>query len=254
MKNKFIIDKEINLNEYDFLKTKIYADNLTKVIRNSGQDKVFTVGLFGNWGTGKSSIITTSEKDFDQNKNEVKFITYDAWQYVNDSFRRMFLRKLREDLKYEETDLMKKFYENEATDVGNKYQLSPTRLLFILSAFILAIVVVMFIQFDFDYKFPIYSIITLLGLLITIISGAFHQLKISITKPHLFAPEQFEECFKEIVSNSLSKTGSVLKWIKGDKSIRNLGKLVIVIDNIDRCSNDVAYNIASKEYAKTRAG
>jgi len=241
MNHKFIIDKEINLNERDYLKTKVYADNLTEIIKNTEPNKVFTVGLFGSWGTGKSSIIETSKQDFDQTKT--KFITYDAWQYVNDSFRRMFLRKLREDLKYEETDLMKKFYENESIDTGNKYQLSPTRLVFILGGLILLLAILAFIPFELDYKFPVYAVVTLLGLLVTIISGAFHQLKISVTKPHLFAPEQFEECFKEIVSNSLSITNKVLKWIKCNKSIQNLEKLVIVIDNIDRCSNDVAYNL-----------
>lgn len=208
---KFIIDREINLNDYDFLKTKIYSDNLKKIIEKTEKDKVFTIGLFGGWGTGKSSIIETSKQDVEKSNNKIKFITYDAWQYVNDSFRRMFLRKLREDLKYEETDLMKKFYENESTDIGNKYQLSPTRLAFILGGLCLLLAIITFIPFKFEYKFPIYAIFTLLGLLITIISGAFQQLKISVTKPHLFAPEQFEECFKEIVSNSLSKTNKVLK-------------------------------------------
>lgn len=244
MKNNFIVDQEINLNEGDFLKTKIYADNLTKIIKKSEPNKVFTIGLFGNWGTGKSSIVKTSQQDFDEKK--VKFITYDAWQYVNDSFRRMFLRKLREDLQYEETDLMKKFYENESTDIGNKYQLSSTRLSFILGTLVLLLAILAFIPFKVEYKLPVYTIFTLLGLLITVISGAFHQLKVSVTKPHLFAPEQFEECFKEIVTNSLSKlnvANKILKWVQGDKSIQNLDQLVIVIDNIDRCSNDVAYNL-----------
>lgn len=133
MNRKFILDKEVNLNDCDYLKTKVYSDNLTSIINNTDADKVFTIGLFGSWGTGKSSIIETSKQDFDQTKT--KFITYDAWQYVNDSFRRMFLRKLREDLKYEETDLMKKFYENESIDVGDKYRISYrniVRTLFIL--------------------------------------------------------------------------------------------------------------------------
>jgi hypothetical protein len=239
--NKFIIDKEINLNEQDYLKTKVYADNLSQIIKNTEPNKVFTIGLFGSWGTGKSSIIETSKQEFDQTKE--KFITYDAWQYVNDSFRRMFLRKLREDLKYEETDLMKKFYENESTDIGNKYLLSSTRLAFIVGGLILLLAILTFIPFELEYKFPVYSIVTLLGLIITIISGAFHQLKIAVTKPHLFAPEQFEECFKEIVSNSFKKSKKPRKWITGNNSIQNLKKLVIVIDNIDRCSNDIAYNL-----------
>jgi len=241
---KFILDKEIDLNECDYLKTKVYADNLTNVIKNTDKDKVFTIGLFGSWGTGKSSIVKTSKKDFDQTK--IKFITYDAWQYVNDSFRRMFLRKLRKDLKYDETDLMKKFYENESTDIGNKYQLSSTRLGFIIGGLVLLLAILTFIPFKLEYKFPIYAIFTLLGLLITIISGAFHQLKISVTKPHIFAPEQFEDCFKQMVSKSLTN----YNWIErvkyvicGDETITNLEKLVIVIDNIDRCSSDIAYNL-----------
>ena len=82
-----------------------------------------------------------------------------------------------------------------------------------------------------------------MGLLITVISGAFYQLKISVTKSHLFAPEQFEECFKEIVSNSLSPSNKALKWIKGNRSIQGLEKLIIVIDNIDRCHEAMAYQL-----------
>ena len=50
---KFIEDKEIDLNNNDILKTKVYADNLVKVINNSPNNKVFTIGLFGGWGVGK---------------------------------------------------------------------------------------------------------------------------------------------------------------------------------------------------------
>ncbi|GHV74166.1 hypothetical protein AGMMS49940_14680 [Spirochaetia bacterium] len=244
MNRKFILDKEINLKEQDFLKTEIYSKNLTELIKNTEKNRVFTIGLFGNWGTGKSSIIETSQKDFDQEKE--KFIIYDAWQYCNDSFRRMFLRKLRDDLKFEETDLMKKFYENESTDIGKKYQISKARLIFILAAEVVILFLLPFFNWDTEFKLSIAGILALAGTIISVISGAFHQLNISVTKPHVFAPEQFEDCFKEIVANSL-KTSSivkkVLKYINADRSIKNLDKLVIVIDNIDRCSNDVAYQL-----------
>ncbi|MGL5563601.1 MAG: KAP family P-loop NTPase fold protein [Tannerellaceae bacterium] len=244
MIRQFIEDKEILLSkDSDLLKTKTYADTLTKLINNTPHNKAFTIGLFGNWGTGKSSIVETSKLELEQQNSKIKFITYDAWKYCNDSFRRMFLLKLREELHYEETELMKKFYSNESTDIGNKYQLSPTRLSFVLGALILLIGIITFIPFKIEYKVPIYAIFTLLGLLITIITGAFHQLKISVTKPHLFAPEQFEECFKEIVSNSLYKSSKILKWINGDNSIQDLEKLVIVIDNIDRCHEAMAYQL-----------
>jgi hypothetical protein len=244
MKTKFIIDKEINLNESDFLQTKHYADNLTRIIKNTESDKVFTVGLFGSWGSGKSSIIETTSKDFDQTK--VKFISYDAWQYANDSFRRMFLRKMRKDLRFEESALMKKFYENESADIANKYELSSTRLYWILGALIVFILITRISPIEIDNKMTIYSTLSIFGLLITIFSGAFHQLKISVTKPLFFAPEQFEDCFKQMISLSLKK----YTWIQekifvlaGDKSIKNLDKIVIIIDNIDRCNNDLAYSL-----------
>ena len=244
MDRKFVVDKEINLNDYDFLETKIYAKSLTEIIKNTEKNKVFTVGLFGSWGTGKSSIVKTSQNDF--NENKVKFVIYDAWQYCNDSFRRMFLRKLKDELKYESTDLMRKFYENESVDVGYKYKLSSTRLCFIIAGLILLLLFFNTIPLDPDFKFTAYSTVTLLGLLIGIISGAFHQLKIGVIKPHFFAPEQFEDCFSEIASYSLKDINCidrVARWVIGNNAIRNLEKLVIVIDNIDRCSNDVAYNL-----------
>jgi hypothetical protein len=246
MQNKFIIDKEINLNDSDFLKTKIYADNLTKIIKNAESNRVFTIGLFGNWGTGKSSIIKTSQQDFAE-KN-TRFVTYDAWQYVNDSFRRMFLLKLREELKFEETDLMKKFYENESTDIGETYKFNWKNIpisIVVLTVFFVGCLISILLIGDNSWKagLTISAIISFASLVYTIIQGFILKLKVSVVKPHFFAPEQFEECFKEIVSNSLSKPNKVLKWIKHNNSIQHLEKLVIVIDNIDRCSNEVAYNL-----------
>lgn len=250
MNRKFIIDKEVNLLNEDFLETKHYSNNLTRVIRNTEEGKVFTIGLFGSWGSGKSSIIETTKKEIEETKEDnTKFIVYDAWQYANDSFRRMFLRKIRKELGFEETELLKKFYENESADISNKLQLSTSKLATTLTCFIAVMIVLMIIPnslVGYDYKFPIYSILSILSLLITIVSGSFSQLKVSITKPLFFAPEQFEDCFKQMISLSLKK----YNWVKekvyvicGVKFLRNLDKIVIVIDNIDRCNNDVAYQL-----------
>ncbi len=247
MNRKFIIDKEINLNESDFLQTKHYADNLTRVIKNTEADKVFTIGLFGSWGTGKSSIIKTSKKEIEAlNDVKVKFITYDAWQYANDSFRRMFLRQIRKDLCFDETQIMTRFYQNESADIDNKFNLSTTKVAWVLAAICLATILIWILPIDYTTKMPLYSIFAIAGLFITIISGTFHQLKVSITKPLFFAPEQFEDCFKQMVSFSLKKYSWVSEKIYvvcGVKATRNLDKLVIVIDNIDRCNNDVAYSL-----------
>ena len=74
----FIQDTERILNSAnDLLKTGIYAENLVKVIENTPKDRVFTIGLFGGWGTGKSSIIKTAQNTIEKKHSDVKFITYD---------------------------------------------------------------------------------------------------------------------------------------------------------------------------------
>ena len=58
MKLDFIKDEEISLNgEKDLLGTKPYVTTLLEIIKRS--ETPFTIGLFGGWGTGKSSVINT---------------------------------------------------------------------------------------------------------------------------------------------------------------------------------------------------
>ncbi len=108
----FIPDKEIELTEdTDLLGTKVYSENLVKVIENAPKDEVFSIGLFGGWGTGKSSIIKSAQKELKKKTDEnIEFVTYDSWKYSNDSFRRMFLLRIQEELKLQQCEEMKRFY------------------------------------------------------------------------------------------------------------------------------------------------
>ena len=252
MKRQFVPDKEISLSkENDYLKTGVYADNLTKIIKNTPLNEVFTVGLFGNWGTGKSSIIETCKNQIECENPKVKFITYDAWKYANDSFRRMFLLKVQEELRQEQTDEMKRFYQSENAEAKPKQVLNVKGLSIVIVAFIILVIIISILNIQVEWKAPILSIITLLGLLISVINGVFHNLKISINKPSLFAPEQFENCFKQMMEISLIKENYIIRNLKkivqyvkrGETTITNLEKIVIVIDNIDRCHSAMAYQL-----------
>ena len=250
MKRNFIIDKEITLSsENDLLKTKIYSDNLSQIIQNTEKNKVFTIGLFGNWGTGKSSIIETTKNEIEISNKNIKFITYDAWKYANDSFRRMFLLKIQEELRLEQTDEMQRFYQSENADVKPKQTFSIKGLAMVIIVALVGVSIVAGLPGNIEWKIPIMSIIPLLSLLVVVINGVFHNLKISINKPALFAPEQFESCFKQMMEKSLEKKSFVMRNYnkiveyvrRGETSIINLDKIVIVIDNIDRCHNSMAY-------------
>jgi len=64
----FIEDKELNLKEEgnDLLNGKSYSDTLKQIIKNAPSKGTFCVGLFGEWGSGKSSIIKTVKDDFEK--------------------------------------------------------------------------------------------------------------------------------------------------------------------------------------------
>ncbi|MHB9011837.1 MAG: KAP family P-loop NTPase fold protein [Ignavibacteriaceae bacterium] len=247
MKRKFIIDEEINLNELDLLNTKKYATSIRKIILNSPINKVFTIGLFGGWGSGKSSIIKTVQSDLEKNTTQkIKFINYDAWKYANDSFRRMLLLQIQAELKFKQTELMEKFYahENRETKISAKFNVTN----FIITCLIVAIGLLVVLIANFNQKISIITaiIVPFLSILSNIFFKVFDQLKISIQKPYYFAPEQFEDCFKQIVSKSLKQYTWVEKtglYISGEHFVKDIDKLVIVIDNIDRCHKELAYSL-----------
>lgn len=56
----------------------------------------FTIGIFGGWGTGKSTILNTI-------KNELAikefFFIFDVWKYKDDPLRRTFISEFHNHLK-----------------------------------------------------------------------------------------------------------------------------------------------------------
>ncbi len=247
---KFIPDEEILLNsENDLLSLKQYVSTLQEVILNVPQDikSSFTIGLFGEWGSGKSSIVKTVEKELaDQKGSIIKFIIYDAWKYANDSFRRMLLLKLQQELELDKTDLMNSFYLNEAEDVKIIKKFNWSYFLVIAVFAIIAIILVYESNISTDSKITMSIIVSILGVFLGLFKKAFDEFKVSIHKPHLFAPEQFEECFNEMTQKAFQNQSTykkIEKWAKGKPSQKKVDKLVIVIDNIDRCQKELAYEL-----------
>ena len=253
MNRQFIPDREIVLSkDTDLLNTSTYAENLTNLIQQAPKEQVFTIGLFGSWGSGKSSIIETSKKSLTCSKDvKVKFITYDAWKYANDSFRRMFLLRIQQELKQGQTEVMQRFYQSESAETEPKTYVSTNYLGILCLALLALLIIINCLPISFEMKVPIFTGLSLLGVLITIFGGIFQKIKIQINKPIVFAPEQFEECFRDMISKALKKRNIVNKaytkivdYVEvGECSITNLDQLVLVIDNIDRCSSSQAYNL-----------
>jgi hypothetical protein len=248
-KLKFLIDKEINLKKTDFLNTKIYSDTLCSLIKNS-PDGPFTIGLFGEWGSGKSSVIDTTIKSLKAEKNNFGFVLYDAWKYSKDSFRRMFLFKTQEALQFKKQNLFNSFYlnENEDVKIKNKFKWSGL-LIFSIILFIALLIFIIcsfVLNWSFNSKVTLSVITSLIAIIISFSLNVFNELKVNIQKSRFFAPEQFEECFYEMVQKVLQHNNiikKVSKWVCGEKYLKNLDKLIIVFDNIDRCSEKLAYDL-----------
>ena len=248
----FIQDRERVLDSAnDLLKTSVYAENLVKVIENTPKNKVFTIGVFGGWGTGKSSIIRTAQDKIESTHQDVKFITYDAWKYANDSFRRMFLLKVQQELRMRQTEEMSRFYQSETAELEPKTVLSAKGLVICIIAFAVLLALLWLTPLDVEWKVGVTTLGTLLSLIVTLLNGCFYDLKVTISKPALFAPEQFEACFKNMMIKCLKERSWINEqWTKlkdyvetGELSVIGLEKLVVVIDNIDRCPSDMAYQL-----------
>ncbi len=239
-KNQKIIsiipDEEIILdNDNDLLGTKVYSDILTKKVEVLKDSNIFyTIGLFGSWGSGKSSIIKTFCKNM-EGKTEYKIMTYDAWKYSNDSFRRTFIIEMMEKLEIPSKEETKKklLYNNIVEKTS--YENMPN-ILIILTFFFLFIIIL---------PIPLgVNVIDILGFVIAGLSfffGAF--LSRRVTQENISTPEQFDWEFNNIIKNITQKNDSTKK-INLDSSHENK-KIIIIIDNIDRCDPQTAKEMLS---------
>lgn len=243
----FINDKEIdNLNsDKDLLETKRYAQTLKKTILSA--ETPFTIGLFGEWGSGKSSIVNTVQSELKNHKLEkIKFIKYDAWKYANDSFRRMFIKEVQNTLKFDGTDEFNSFYTNKTVDTKINPKFNSGYFVLITLTFIFIVLILPLFEMKKDLELTIQSIITFFAVAVAFFKNSFTEYKVTTQKPMIFAPEQFENIFDEMMSKSLKKYNifsQMKEWFKGSHYEKNIDKVVIIIDNIDRCDKETAYEL-----------
>ena len=76
-----ITDSPISKLEEDYLRLEKYAISLSKFIQQS--DTPITVGLQGEWGTGKTSLMSLLLEQFNDeaNRNEIASSWVNTWEY-----------------------------------------------------------------------------------------------------------------------------------------------------------------------------
>lgn len=108
LKLKFVKDEPIledSETYFDFYH-KSFVPALTDILDVS--NGVRTIGLFGGWGTGKSTVIRQLEKN-----DAFIVLTFDVWKYKDDALRRAFLIYLYDELKKRKQITASKSLEEE---------------------------------------------------------------------------------------------------------------------------------------------
>lgn len=90
MTKKILSDEAIDTFEDDLLNRKSFVENLSSSLLSWNDKKSLVIGLFGKWGSGKTSIINllekqlTSEKEKKSSKDKKKspiIINFNSWGY-----------------------------------------------------------------------------------------------------------------------------------------------------------------------------
>ena len=276
-KINFIPDEEIDLNKEDLLETKRYADTLKEIIVSSVPK--CTIGLFGKWGTGKSSIIKTVRKELENEEGEnIKFIVYDAWKYSGDSFRRTFILRLKNELDPNASHDKDKdnLYDDTIEETIHK-NTSIKNFLWSIAIFVLLPIGIIFgilkiLPLGLDISLDDVTILTLiptiLFVLYKVIDNSSSNSKYIIQRNKISAPEQFEVLTKKllekllkgqplystkpswfkklvVIIKSLYKPSNIFLWKEPSNlpPANKFDKIVIVIDNIDRCDSESSYEL-----------
>jgi KAP family P-loop domain len=97
-KYKFLDDRPVDTDAIGHY--NLIADQLFETI-HCNLNKPFVIGLFGSWGTGKSSIIEMLKfrcKKNEEKDKKTEVVVVDAWRKDKDIFRCQFLKKLAKEL------------------------------------------------------------------------------------------------------------------------------------------------------------
>ena len=248
---QFVSDETVNLDEKDPLGTKAYSDSIYNIILNKSDSKPMTIGLFGSWGSGKSSIVETVRDKLNKNSNKkIGVMYYDAWKYSNDAFRRSFILELKREFKLDMDKDLETFYQDKTEEIDHSVGFKKSWLLNTMFVLVPIIGFTSYIVFkSIMQNIPLSEsvFIAILGGYITLMSymikESLIEYKISISKPRVFSPEQFEEIFKNAINALTLKENFILKWFKERIGKRKYKEILIIIDNIDRCHKDLSMEL-----------
>jgi hypothetical protein len=242
----FVTDARLEDWEQDRLRNAPVAEGLRRVVLGAGGG--FCIGLFGAWGSGKSSILHKLGKDLCRRKG-VKVAEFDAWQYDSDSFRTEFIRKGYLDLHKEvprdvqqDLDYGLSWAEDRPPDFSMPWLY---RGVWVLGFLGLAAALLQLarewlrsnappgpaawsaVACTSGFAFAVVLIKPMMHECAKSLLKAFEPRSVTFRRSRADTPQRFTELFEKLV----------------DKCDRKTKQIVFLIDNLDRCSPETATSI-----------
>lgn len=239
-KSLFLSDEPIQQDSDDEFSHIEYVETLQQIVTDV--EPPWNIGIFGEWGAGKTSIIRMLYRKLEQD-SDVLCIEFDAWKHAEESIRTELLLELDQQIGEEigepegvlgEQKITNQLYDVEEketpTDQGLweqlKSALSSQRLLIgviIITGLVVAGITYSNPQFG-NTLFTI-LMIPLLIIMVQEISRATDTLQ----RKFLYPRKEWSGAYQRIFDGILDETDS--------------GRVLITIDNLDRCESDVVLDV-----------
>lgn len=209
------------------------ANNLRDIILQSPLP--FTIGLFGRWGSGKTTIINVLKKKLEENK--VAVLKFDVWKHERDSLRRALLEEMVKQSR--KSKYLKKGFSLNARlktpiqkTISGKFECNFKGWSFLSGILVLILGAGAYLYCNHPKAFGIYSSIVSGGslfsaLFLWVLQRTVTSETLTTTLEAFKDPHEFEEEFERIVKE-ISAT-----------------RLLIIIDNLDRCTHSRAVELLS---------
>ncbi len=241
-KKLLLQDIPIDKKERDEFKHYVFVKVLLEIINDiSGS---CNIGLFGKWGTGKTSIakmLSTSIK----NHKKTKCIYFDAWKYSDESLRTQILleidKKLENPLGEEKIiDSLYNIKEEETTRSSNIETFLRKSGITLISLVALIPVLLFVLYVSPNREKTVYVMVPIIISILAQVVAAAQSASISISRktipPGREWPGNFEKIFTKMVEEAKCE------------------KIVIIIDNLDRCPSQIVIEMLAllKTFMETR--